>query len=397
VDPVQLAAVLAALVVVASMISVELGISVALLELGIGVIGGNLFKLDPNTDWLVFIASFASIVLTFLAGAEVDPDDFRERFWASFSIGVVSFAGPFLVSWLVSYELLDWTLKASLIAGTALSTTSLAVVYAVLVESGLNATRVGKLLMSACFVTDMGTAIALSAIFIKPNAWFPVFLVVSIALIVALPKIAPWFFGRYGDRVIEPEIKLVFVCLFLLMVVADQAKGHAVLPAFVLGLVMARHYEDHQKEQERLRVVAFAFLTPFFFLRGGMNVSLAAVFANLGVLAVLVASKMVPKLGLVFPLARKHVPRHPEFITLLMSTGLTFGTISSLYGLNAHIIDRTQFSLLVTVVVLSAIVPTAIAQRWFSPDKEHRHHAVPDPSEVFTVRPVAVEPRGEAP
>ena len=68
--------------------------------------------------------------------------------------------------------------------------------------------------MSACFVTDMATVIALSAIFIKPNAWFPVFLVVSVALIVLLPKIAPWFFRRYGDRVIEPEIKLVFVFLF---------------------------------------------------------------------------------------------------------------------------------------------------------------------------------------
>jgi len=397
VDPVQLAAVLAALVVIASMISVELGISVALLELGLGVFAGNLFNLDPNADWLVFIASFASIVLTFLAGAEVDPGYFRERFWASVSIGLVSFIGPFLVAWLVSYELLDWTMKASLIAGTALSTTSLAVVYAVLVESGLNATRVGKLLMSACFVTDMGTAIALSAIFIKPNAWFPVFLVVSIALIVALPKLAPWFFRRYGDRVIEPEIKLVFVCLFLLMVIADKAKGHAVLPAFVLGLVMARHYQEHQKEQERLRVVAFAFLTPFFFLRGGMNVSLGAVFANLGVLGVLVAAKMVPKLGLVFPLARKHVPRHPEFITLLMSTGLTFGTISSLYGLNAGIITRTQFSLLVTVVVISAIVPTAIAQRWFSPDpdKERRHHAVPDPSELLIPPPSTVLPAEE--
>jgi Kef-type K+ transport system membrane component KefB len=224
--------------------------------------------------------------------------------------------------------------------------------------------------MSACFVTDMGTALALSAIFIKPNGWFPVFLVVSVALIVVLPKIAPWFFGRYGDRVIEPEIKLVFVCLFALMVLADAANGHAVLPAFVLGLVMARHYQSHRTEQERLRVVAFAFLTPFFFIRGGLNVSLGAVFANLGLLALLFAAKMVPKIGLVFPLARRSVPQHATFTTLLMSTGLTFGTISALYGLNAGIIDRTQFSLLVTVVVLSAIVPTAIAQRWFSPDVE---------------------------
>jgi Kef-type K+ transport system membrane component KefB len=368
--PIELAAILSGAIVVASMLSVELGISVALFELGLGVVLGNSFSLDPNTPWLVFIASFASIVLTFLAGAEVDPDDFRERFWPSIGIGLVSFAGPFVVAGATAYLLLDWTTRASLIAGTALSTTSLAVVYAVLVETGLNDQRIGKLLMSACFVTDMGTAIALSAIFITPSVWFPLFLAGSLVLIVGLPKIAPWFFGRYGDRVIEPEIKLVFFCLFLLMVMADQARGQAVLPAFVLGLVMSRHYRRHRLERERMRVVAFALLTPFFFLRGGMNVSLDAVFANLGVLAVLFAAKMVPKLTLVFPLARRAEPRDATFMTLLMATGLTFGTISSLYGLTAGIIDRTQFSLLVTVVVLSAIVPTAIAQRWFSPEIE---------------------------
>jgi Kef-type K+ transport system membrane component KefB len=394
-DPVQLAAVLAVAVVLASMLSVELGISVALLELGLGVIAGNLFGLDPNADWLVFIANFASIVLTFLAGAEVDPDDFRERLGASLAIGLVSFVGPFVVATLIALGPLGWTLKASLIAGTALSTTSLAVVYAVLVETGLNETRVGKLLMSACFVTDMGTALALSAIFIKPNAWFPLFLAVSVGLFVLLPRISPWFFARYGDRVIEPEIKLVFVCLFVLMVLADQAKGHAVLPAFVLGLVMSRHYQRHRNEQQRLRVVAFAFLTPFFFLRGGLNVSLGAVAANLGLLVALFTAKMVPKIGLVLPLARRYVPEHATFTTLLMSTGLTFGTISSLYGLNAGIIDRTQFSLLVTVVVLSAIVPTAIAQHWFSPDVEAEREAARADSTSASARAAPQPPPAE--
>jgi Kef-type K+ transport system membrane component KefB len=386
-DATQVAAVLAATVVLASIISVEVGLSVALIELGLGVVVGNLFSVDPNTDWLVFIATFASIVLTFLAGAEVDPDDFRQRWRASVSIGLVSFAGPFVVAGLIAYGPLGWDTKAALIAGTALSTTSLAVVYAVLVETGLNSTSIGKLIMSACFVTDMATAIALSAIFIKPNAWFPAFLAVSILLIVGLPKIAPWFFRRYGDRVIEPEIKLIFLTLFILMVVADAAKGHAVLPAFVLGLVMAKHYQEHKLEQERLRVVAFAFLTPFFFLRGGLNVSLGAVFANLGLLAVLFAAKMVPKVSMILPLARRYVPEHATFTTLLMSTGLTFGTISSLYGLQAGIIDKTQFSLLVTVVVLSAIVPTAIAQRWYSPDVERERLA-----DVTEPMPRAAEP-----
>ena len=365
---VQLAAILAGAILVASVVSVEVGVSVALIELSLGVVVGNAFGLDPDQAWLVLIASFASVVLTFLAGAEVDPDDFRERLGASVAMGVASFAGPFIVATLVAVGPLGWGTKASLIAGTALSTTSLAVVYAVLVETGLNTVRVGKLIMSACFVTDMCTVIALSAIFIKPTVWFPVFVLVSVAVIVALPRLAPWFFSRYGDRVIEPEIKLVFVVLFVLMVLGDLADSQAVLPAFILGLVMSRHYQQHREEQRRLRVVAFAFLTPFFFLRGGMNVSLGAVFANLGLLAVLAAAKLLPKLSLVLPLARRFAPDHAPFTTLLMSTGLTFGTISSLYGLQAHIINRTQFSLLICVVVLSAIVPTAIAQRWFSPD-----------------------------
>jgi len=385
-DPVSLAAILIGAVLLASMVSVEFGISVALIELALGVALGNIFSLDPNQSWLVLIAGFASVVLTFLAGAEVDPDDFRERFGASMAIGIVSFAGPFAVATLIALGPLGWSVKASLIAGTALSTTSLAVVYAVLVETGLNSVRVGKLIMSACFVTDMCTVIALSVIFITPTIWFPVFLVVSVAVIIGLPKLAPWFFRRYGDRVIEPEVKLVFAVLLGLMVLGKAANSQAVLPAFVLGLVMSRHYRRHREEQRRLRIVAFAFLTPFFFVRGGMNVSLAAVFANLGVLGLLLAAKLVPKVGLVYPLGRKHAPANATFLTLLMSTGLTFGTISALYGLTAHIIDRTQFSLLVTVVVLSAIVPTAIAQRWFSPQVPagQPHHLLPpDPSEIL--------------
>jgi Kef-type K+ transport system membrane component KefB len=385
-EPIQLAAILAGAVLLASMVSVETGISVALIELALGVALGNTFNLDADASWLVFVASFASVVLTFLAGAEVDPDDFRERFGASIAIGVVSFIGPFLAATLVALGPLGWSTKASLIAGTALSTTSLAVVYAVLVETGLNSVRVGKLIMSACFVTDMCTVIALSTIFIEPTVWFPVFLVVSVGLIVLLPRLSPWFFGRYGDRVIEPEIKLVFAVLFALMVLGEAANSQAVLPAFVLGLVMSRHYQQHKEEQRRLRIVAFAFLTPFFFLRGGLNVSLPAVFANLGVLAILLAAKMVPKLSLIYPLARRYAGPNAVFTTLLMSTGLTFGTISALYGLNAHLITRTQFSLLVTVVVLSAIVPTAIAQRWFSPPQPagHPHHVLPpDPAEIL--------------
>jgi Kef-type K+ transport system membrane component KefB len=369
VSDLAIAALLAGTILVASTISVEIGISVALIELFLGVLVGNAFSLSVPS-WLGFVGSFAGIVLTFLAGAEVDVPQLRREWRASISIGLVSFFAPFATVGLLAYYVLDWSRRQAEIGGLALSTTSLAVVYAVLVETGLNRELVGKRLMSATFVTDIATVAGLTVLFIKPTIWIVPFALVSVALIVGLPKVSPWFFSRYGDRVIEPEIKLVFACLFCLMWLGTRANSQAALPAFVLGLVMSSHYVEHRREQERMRVVAFAFLTPFFFLKGGMNVSAGALWANLGVLALLFASKMIPKLASVYPLARRYTSPHAVFTTLLMSTGLTFGTITSLYGLNAHIIDRTQFSLLIAVVVLSAIVPTAIAQRYYSPSAD---------------------------
>ena len=364
-----LAALLAVTILAASMVSVEIGLSVALIELAAGVVVGNIFTITIP-DWLSFIGSFAGIVLTFLAGAEVDVPQFRREWRASISIGAVSFAAPFLVAMGIAYWLVGWSRDQAEITGLALSTTSLAVVYAVLVETGLNRSVTGKRIMSATFVTDILTVIGLSLLFITPNVWIIPFVAFSVLVIWGYPALSPRFFARYGDRVIEPEIKWVFAALFVLMYLGARANSQAVLPAFVLGLAMSGHYATHRTEQERLRVVAFAFLTPFFFLKGGLNVSLSAVWASIGTLGLLVLGKMLPKFGGVYPLARRYASPHAVFTTLLMSTGLTFGTITSLYGLQSGIIDRSQFSLLITVVVLSAIVPTAIAQRFFQPTPE---------------------------
>jgi Kef-type K+ transport system membrane component KefB len=365
-EDLYVAMVLGIFIVLGSMISVELGLSVAIVEIVLGVVAGNAFGIHPR-PWLDFVAGFASIVLTFLAGAEVDPDLLRANIKQSALIGGVSFLAPFALVWAFAQFLLGWDLRAAQIAGVALSTTSLAVVYAVLVETGLTNAEIGKLIMASTFITDFGTAAALSVLFIRPTPWLAAFIAVSVAAIWAMPRLQSWFFGRYGNRVIEPEIKGAFAVLFVLMYFGALADSHAVLPAFLLGLAVAKVFHQHRLEQQRFRVVAFAFLTPFFFFKGGMNISVPAVVANLGLMLLLLALKFGTKVIGVYPLARRYMPRDAWYTTLLMSTGLTFGTISSLYGLNAGIINQEQFSVLVTVVVLTAIVPTAIAQRWFTP------------------------------
>lgn len=360
---------LAALTFLASVISVEIGLSAAIIEITLGVIGGNFLGIK-QLEWVKFIAAFGGILLTFLAGAEVDVRVLREKAKESFLIGGVSFLAPFLGTMLVCRYALGWAWPAAQLAGLALSTTSLAVVYAVLVETGLTNTGIGKIIMASTFVTDFGTAAGLSLLFVSASASTLLFAVVSVAIILVAPRVAPLFFRRYGQRVIEPEIKLLFLLLLVLMYFAHAGASHAILPAFVLGLVLSPVFHNDRELQRKLRVVAFAFITPVFFLNGGLNISLPLLSSNVWLFLILLSVKLVTKFVGVYPLSKVFMPREAIYTTLLMSTGLTMGTICSLFGYQAGIIDQVQFSVLVAAVVSSAIVPTFFAQRFF-----HPHHA----------------------
>ncbi len=361
------------LVFLASIISLRLGLSVAIIEITLGAITGNMGL--HTEEWMLYIAQFGGIILTYLAGTEIDTRLFKEKFKESFLIGFFSFLVPFIAAFLFTYYFAEWGYKPSLIAGIALSTTSLAVVYSVLVETGLTKTQVGKLLMAATFVTDMGTALALSIMFVQPTMFTLVFYVGSVLLIIFVYRFSHYILNHpiYFNKVIEPEIKFIFLILLVFIFFAQLGGGQAILPAFVLGLVMSKHFEEKRKTRvilNRLRTVAYAFITPIFFIVGGMKVSLAMIITSLGLFAVLFAVKIVAKFIGVYFLAEKYIPNGSMYTTLLMSTGLTFGTISSLFGLQAGIINQTQYSILVGVVVASAIIPTFIAQKWFLPVDE---------------------------
>ncbi len=358
------------IVLVASLISLKLGLSVAIIEILLGAVGGSLGL--HVQDWMTYLAGFGGITLTFLAGTEIDTQLMREKFKESFLIGLFSFLVPFVVVIAYTYFFVHWSLQASLLAGTALSTTSLAVVYSVLVETGLAKTQVGKLLMSSTFITDMGTALALSIIFVRPTLYTVVFIVVSIVVIVLATKFSHLIFDNplLKNKVVEPEMKYVFLLLLAFMYFAQLGDGHAVLPAFVLGLLMSPHFRetaDTKSVRNKLRTVAYAIITPTFFIVGGLRVSFPLIVSALGLFLILFGLKLASKFVGVFFLSRKFIPHGAMYTTLLMSTGLTFGTIASVFGLTSGIIDQVQYSLLVGVVIASAVIPTFIAQKWFMP------------------------------
>jgi Kef-type K+ transport system membrane component KefB len=359
------------LALVASLLSIRIGLSVALVEIVVGAAAGNTFALEI-TPWVSYLAGAGALVLTFLAGAEIDPVVVRKHFWPSMLIGAMGFVAPFVAVLCFARYGFGWDWPQAEIAGLALSTTSVAVVYAVMVENGYNKTELGKVILAACFVNDLGTVAVLGILFANYNLWLAAFVVVTALALVLLPRFTPWFFRKVGNRVSEPETKFILLLLFGLGGLGSVAKVEPVLAAYLVGMILAPYFLSERVLPQRLRVTAFSLLTPFYFLKAGSLVKFDTVVFQAGVIALLLGLKMAAKFAGIGPLTKRFrfTGREAMYTMLLMSTGLTFGSIAALFGLTNHIIDRDQYTILVTAVIASAVVPTLIAEKWFRPRTE---------------------------
>ena len=356
------------LALVASVLSIRLGISVALMEIVVGVAGGNLMHIEI-TSWVNFLAGFGAVILTFLAGAELDPVSMRKNLKESLVVGIIAFLLPFLGGMGFAYYFFGWDANASKIAGIALSTTSVAVVYAVMVESGLTSTILGQAILAACFVNDLGTVLALGVLFTGFSmkvVWFTVILIITVFLVT---PVATKVFAWYGGRVSEPEIKFIFLILLALAYLAVTSGSEAVLPAYIIGMTMAGFFIKYKETLHKMRAIVFAVFTPFYFIKAGALVSVSALIYLPGAIILFLFVKTVTKFIGVLPATAyfNYGKRTGIYTTLLMSTGLTFGSISALYGLTNNYIDSSQYSILIATVILSAIIPTMIAQKYFFP------------------------------
>jgi glutathione-regulated potassium-efflux system ancillary protein KefC len=371
-----LAALWLGLALVATLVSIWLRVATALSEIVVGTIAqlviGALVgtaALGADQSWIKFLSGTGAIVLTFLAGAELDPIVFRRKWKEATAVGLISFFAPFFGCAAAAHWLLGWSPMASWLAGIAMSTTSVAVVYAVMIEFGFNSTDYGKTVLAACFITDLGTVVALGLIF-SPFTLKTLLFVGTLALMgVLLPWLTPRFFRRYGGRPSELETKYLLLCLFGLGALAAWADSEAVLPAYLMGMVLAGTVGKDHVLVRRLRTLCFGLLTPFYFIRAGSFVSIPALIAAPAAFVLMLVVKVLTKIVGVYPVTRafRSPKKEGMYTTLLMSTGLTFGTISALFGLSHELIDQAQYSALVAAVIASAVIPTLIANAWFMP------------------------------
>ena len=371
-----IAALWLALAVVAAIIANRLRIAIALVEICVGVVVaaiathfGWFARLGSDQQWLRFLASTGAVLLTFLAGAELDPAVIRTKLTEVSMIGLIGFAAPFLGCAAVAHWLVGWDTQASLLAGVALSTTSMAVVYSVMLETGFNRTEFGKGILGACFINDLGTVIALGLLFAPFTYKTLVFVAATAVVIASLPFAVNRMTRIYGHRTAAIRTKLIMVVLLGLGALAYWAGSEAVLPAYIVGIVLAGGAARDHHWIRRLRTLTVGFLTPFYFLRAGTLVSVSAVVGAPVVVLVLFAAKVGTKIfGLRPVIGRfRHERNERWYYTLMMSTGLTFGTISALYGLSHGIVTQSQYSYLVAVVIGTAVIPTLIASLAFVP------------------------------
>ncbi|HOS41042.1 MAG TPA: cation:proton antiporter [Spirochaetota bacterium] len=311
-----------------------------------------------------------AVLLTFLAGAELDPASMRAKAKEVTVVGLIGFFAPFIGCAALAYFLLGWDGRASLLGGIALSTTSMAVVYAVMLEYGFNKTEYGKGILGACFINDLGTVIGLGLIF-APFTYRTLMLVAACVLIVfVLPPITDRLTKVYGNRTAAIRTKWLVFVLFGLGALALWSGSEPVLPAYIAGMALAGSVAKDEFFIRRFRTLTIGFLTPLYFLRAGYLVSIPAVLAAPLVFLALLGGKVASKVLGLYPVIGvfRESKKERWYYTLLMSTGLTFGSISALYGLTHGIVTRDQYSFLIAAIIASAVIPTVIANKAFLPD-----------------------------
>ncbi len=363
--------------VLSTILANRLKISIALMEIIVGATAGyaayNLHLTDNlslNADWLKFCTGVGAILLTFLAGAELNPDVMKSKVKEVSIIGLIGFFAPFTGCSLIAYYLIGWSLQASLLCGIALSTTSMAVVYAVMLEYGFNKTDYGKGILGACFVNDLGTVIGLGLIFAPFTYKTVIFISATIVVLIALPYVTDYLIKHFAYKTAAIRAKWIIFVLLSMGVLALWSGSEPVLPAYLIGMLMARTMEKDGHFVRRLRTLTVGFLTPLYFLRAGALMSIPALIAAPLIFIVLFAGKVISKIFGLYPAVHNFRDDKKEkwYYTLLMSTGLTFGTISALFGLSHHIISQDQYSYIVGVVIASAVIPTLIANKFFLPE-----------------------------
>ncbi|HEY9072012.1 MAG TPA: cation:proton antiporter [Candidatus Ozemobacteraceae bacterium] len=358
------------LILASGILSLELGISVSVMEILAGVAAGTFAGLR-SSDWLEHTAAFGLLGIMFFAGFETDLVMLRRNWRSSLTIGLVSFFLPALLVGGVSYLLLGMSAQPAALTAIGLSTTSLALVYSDLKRQGLLKEAPGQVLLGAAMVVDVISMISLAVLFEGLTMVSLVILGMIMLWMTRLPRFCRWLFVRYAANQIELKTRFVLLLLLSLVIASKQASVHVSILAFAAGAFLNEVLAEHDELQLKLQSIVFGLVAPVFFFKAGLSVRLINL--HLGLLpsvAVLGLASFGGKIAGTWFAARHVLPAaEARRAAILFNYQLSFGIVTASFGLESGIIGASGY-LTILVLIISSSLLTSILARFQQPAEQ---------------------------
>jgi Kef-type K+ transport system membrane component KefB len=354
--------VIATLVLVAALAGMRFGVAAALFEIAVGAVAGNYLGFE-SPPWLPAFSDIGSLLLIFLAGSDIDVAFLRRRLRPALIVGSASYFAPFFATLAVVALVTPWPLATRLLVAVACSDTSVAVVYPVLRDGGLLKVPLGKMLLIVALLPAFLLTGSLFVLFAPITPMTAVTLAILLAALLALRHLSFRFLRAYGESSSEVKLRFIVAVLLALAFLSEKGQLHASLAVFVLGVLVGDLLKEQEETERRLRAVAFGVFVPMFYFRAGLGFSAAAVADHWKLIALLGVVAFTSKFAAIYALSKRWLGSSRWYGATLLNARLTFGTIAASFGLTHGLIDRDQFSILISMIVLSSGVALLLCGR----------------------------------
>ena len=350
------------LIIFAGLVAIELKITSAIFEIIAGCIAVNFFNFS-SAEVINVLADFGILALMFFAGLEIDFDVLKKNAKSSMVVGSASFLSPFLAVYFITLHFMDFSYEQALLTGIALSTTSIAIVYPMLLKSKERLDDTGKKILSAAMVVDLLSMIAISLLFSDLTILTIGFILAFTVFSYFVPSLGKKIFIHYKGNAVEFEFKIILF-LILGIGIAGEAIGiETVLLAFILGVITSGVIVGHIKLWDKLRGITFGFLAPIFFFKAGTAVNLAALYENTILILLFVTICFTSKYIGTYIATKRYLPEQAAYIATIFNSRLSLGIVAATVGYELGIFYEGVYASIIGAVILSSIIASVLTKR----------------------------------
>lgn len=267
------------------------------------VIGEHGFNILARDSSFELFGKVGLYYIMFLAGLEMNMEDFKSIRVKATVLGVLAFIFPLGIGIWTNLHLLGYSLATSVLLASMYASHTL-IAYPIVIRYGINRQRAVSIAVGGTAVTDTLTLLVLAVVggMYKGETsemfwiWLVLKVVVlSVVIMYAFPRIGRWFFRRYSDNVVQ--YIFVMAMVFLGAGLMEFVGMEGILGAFLAGLVLNRLIPHVSPLMSHLEFVGNALFIPYFLIGVGMLIDVNVLFGHIDSVKVAVVMIIVALLG----------------------------------------------------------------------------------------------------